>query len=119
MIGIARAVASRLRARSGLPHGGDEIGTLAQTLDESSAAIDDRESRLDFANRALRVLSAGNRMDEARVLWAFRLPRHPDGPVFSFAVGATCRGAWYDFTPSPPPHPTRYGKGLPQGRITT
>ncbi|MFO1340584.1 MAG: response regulator [Burkholderiaceae bacterium] len=58
--------ASRLKAgergaRSGLPHGGDEIGTLAQTLDESSAAIDDREDRLDFANRALRVLSAGNR----------------------------------------------------------
>ncbi|MFO1339047.1 MAG: response regulator [Burkholderiaceae bacterium] len=63
---VLAGTADRLKAgepgaRSGLPHGGDEIGTLAQMLDESSAAIEDRESRLDYANRALRVLSAGNR----------------------------------------------------------
>lgn len=32
------------------------------------------------------LLSAGNRLDEARVLWAFRLPRRPDAPVFSFVL---------------------------------
>ncbi|MEY8877284.1 MAG: response regulator [Leptothrix sp. (in: b-proteobacteria)] len=58
--------AERLRsgergARSGLPHDRSEIGTLAQALDESSEAIEDRENRLAYANRALRVLSAGNR----------------------------------------------------------
>ncbi len=49
------------QARSGLPQSLDEVGTLAQTLDELADAIEDRENRLDFANRALRVLSAGNR----------------------------------------------------------
>ncbi|MEY4750124.1 MAG: hypothetical protein RIQ60_2338 [Pseudomonadota bacterium] len=58
--------AERLRsgdsqARSGLAHDGSEIGSLAQALDESSAAIHDREQRLFHNNRALRVLSAGNR----------------------------------------------------------
>ncbi len=43
--------AARLRdgergARSGLPHGGDEIGQLAQSLDESAAALEDRERAL-------------------------------------------------------------------------
>ena len=59
-------VARRLRAgdlttRSGLPHGHDELGHLAQALDESSAELKEREARLAYANRALRVLSAGNR----------------------------------------------------------
>lgn len=48
-------------ARSGLPHGDDEIGRLARTLDETAAAIEDRERRLAYAKRALRVISAGNR----------------------------------------------------------
>ena len=71
-------LAERLRAgehgaRSGLPHGGDEVGALARALDESSSAIEDRELRLAYANRALRVLSAGNRTllqghDEAELL---------------------------------------------------
>ncbi|MBU1892688.1 MAG: PAS domain S-box protein, partial [Gammaproteobacteria bacterium] len=47
--------------RTNLPHGDDEIGRLARTLDETAAAIEDRERRLAYANRALRVLSAGNR----------------------------------------------------------
>ncbi len=71
-------MAERLRAgereaRSGLPHGPDEVGGLAAALDQSAAAIADRETRLDYANRALRVLSAGNRTllgwhDEAALL---------------------------------------------------
>jgi hypothetical protein len=71
-------MADRLRAgereaRSGLPHGPDEVGRLAAALDQSAAAIADRETRLDYANRALRVLSAGNRTlldwhDEASLL---------------------------------------------------
>jgi len=55
-----RLRSGELDARSGLPHNGDEIGTLAQALDESSSAIEDREHRLAYANRALRVVSAGN-----------------------------------------------------------
>ena len=71
-------MADRLRAgereaRSGLPHSPDEVGGLAAALDQSAAAIADRETRLDYANRALRVLSAGNRAllgwhDEASLL---------------------------------------------------
>ncbi len=48
--------------RSGLPHGDDEVGRLARTLDEMASSIEDRERRLAYANRALRVLSAGNRV---------------------------------------------------------
>jgi two-component system sensor histidine kinase/response regulator len=56
-----RIQAGETEARSGLAHGGDEIGALARALDDSAAAIQDREHRLAYANRALRVLSAGNR----------------------------------------------------------
>jgi len=49
-------------ARSGLPHGGDEIGRLAATLDGTAESIDDREGKLARANRALRVLTAVNRV---------------------------------------------------------
>ncbi|MDP2134022.1 MAG: PAS domain S-box protein, partial [Sulfuritalea sp.] len=57
----ARFSAGDLSARTGLPHTEDEIGWLARTLDETAAGIEDRERRLAQANRALRVLSAGNR----------------------------------------------------------
>lgn len=57
----ARFKAGDLTARSGLPHGDDEVGRLARTLDETASAIEDRERKLGRANRALRVLSAGNR----------------------------------------------------------
>jgi PAS domain S-box-containing protein len=50
-----------LGARSGLPHGHDEIGRLAEALDESVAALEAREQGLAYANRALRVVLAGNR----------------------------------------------------------
>ncbi|MDP2808943.1 MAG: PAS domain S-box protein, partial [Rhodocyclaceae bacterium] len=55
-----RLSAGDLGARSGLPHTNDEVGRLARTLDESAAAIAERERRLARANRALRVRSAGN-----------------------------------------------------------
>ena len=57
----ARLSTGDLSVRSELPHTDDEIGRLARTLDETAAAIADRERRLVHANRALRVLSAGNR----------------------------------------------------------
>lgn len=57
----ARFGAGDLGARSGLSHGDDEIGRLARTMDEVADAIEDRERKLARANRALRVLSAGNR----------------------------------------------------------
>jgi PAS domain S-box-containing protein len=47
--------------RSGLPHTDDEIGGLARTIDKMADSIEEQERRLDRANRALRVLSAGNR----------------------------------------------------------
>ncbi|MFA5241015.1 MAG: PAS domain S-box protein [Sulfuricella sp.] len=56
-----RFSAGDFSVRSGLPYSGDEIGLLARTMDETAAAIEDRERRLVRANRALRVLSAGNR----------------------------------------------------------
>ncbi|WAC73055.1 response regulator [Roseateles sp. SL47] len=60
-------------ARTGMQHSGDEIGSLAQAIDESSVRIEEREVRLESSNRALRVLSAGNRTllqrhDEAALL---------------------------------------------------
>ncbi|MDP2794917.1 MAG: cache domain-containing protein, partial [Sulfurisoma sp.] len=64
LLALARAAerhsAGDLAARSGLPHTNDEVGRLARMLDESAAAIEDRERRLARANQALRVLSAGN-----------------------------------------------------------
>ncbi|MFC5302810.1 response regulator [Azospira restricta] len=57
-----------LAARSGLPPAPDEIGQLARTFDDTAAHLQDREQRLldsdrslARANRALKVLSAGNR----------------------------------------------------------
>lgn len=57
----ARFKAGDLTARSGLPHGDDELGRVARVLDETAATIEDRERKLARANRALRVLSGGNR----------------------------------------------------------
>jgi signal transduction histidine kinase/CheY-like chemotaxis protein/HAMP domain-containing protein len=50
-----------MSARSALPPRHDEIGQLAKALDETAAAIEERERQLALANRALRVLSAANR----------------------------------------------------------
>ncbi|WP_177201043.1 response regulator [Roseateles sp. YR242] len=59
--------------RSGLRHQNDEIGTLARAIDEAATQIEEREDRLEATNRALRVVSAGNRTllkrhDEAALL---------------------------------------------------
>jgi PAS domain S-box-containing protein len=60
--------AGDLSVRTNLPLSGDEIGRLAQCFDETAARLQDREMRLlatdralSHANRALMVLSAGNR----------------------------------------------------------
>jgi signal transduction histidine kinase/DNA-binding response OmpR family regulator/HAMP domain-containing protein len=57
-----------LAVRTGLPHQADELGRLAGSFDDMAAGIQARESRLvdadralTRANRALAVLSAGNR----------------------------------------------------------
>ncbi|MBF0310922.1 MAG: response regulator [Magnetococcales bacterium] len=69
-----------LSARTGLPHDGAEIGQLARGFDEMATALQEREERLVAgdralfrANRALTVLSSGNRamlraIDEATLL---------------------------------------------------
>ncbi len=57
----ARFGAGDFSARSGLPHSDDEVGQLARTMDETAESIEDRERKLTRANRALRVLTAGNR----------------------------------------------------------
>jgi len=57
-----RFSAGELSARTGLAHSDDEVGRLARTLDETADSIEDRERRLAYANRALRVLTAGNRV---------------------------------------------------------
>ncbi|MBZ0104930.1 MAG: response regulator [Sulfuricella denitrificans] len=57
-----------LSVRTGLPSSDDEIGLLAQTFDQTARRLKDREARLleadsalSHANRALTVVSAGNR----------------------------------------------------------
>lgn len=45
------------RARTGVPHGTDDIGRLAQALDEAGANIQDRDGRLQRAQAELRKLS--------------------------------------------------------------
>jgi PAS domain S-box-containing protein len=50
-----RLKAGDLGARSGLPHGDDEIGRLAATLDETAAAIQDRDTERGLAEQALRA----------------------------------------------------------------
>ncbi|KAF0164834.1 MAG: Multi-sensor hybrid histidine kinase [Rhodocyclaceae bacterium] len=57
----ARFSEGDLSVRTGLPHTDDEIGRLARILDETAVGIEERERRLAYANRALRVLSASNR----------------------------------------------------------
>lgn len=58
-----------LSTRTGLPSSGDEIGQLAQIFDQTAVRLQDREARLletdralSHANRALIVLSTGNRV---------------------------------------------------------
>ncbi len=46
--------------RTGLPHGGDDIGRLARAFDAMADSVQAGEQSLIRANRALRVLSAGN-----------------------------------------------------------
>ncbi len=70
---VTRQRAGERGARTGLPHGRDEIGDLARSIDEAAEQIEEREARLESSNRALRVLSAGNRTllqrhDEAALL---------------------------------------------------
>jgi len=53
-----RLKAGQFGARSGLPHGDDEIGRLAAALDETAAAIEDRDTERKLAERALRASEA-------------------------------------------------------------
>ena len=46
-----------LTARSGLPHGGDTIGRLAETLDHAAAAIEERDRQLAIANQEMAHLN--------------------------------------------------------------
>ena len=53
----SRLQAGDLTARSGLAHADDEIGRLAATLDQTAAAIEDRERQVVDANLALQHLN--------------------------------------------------------------
>ena len=55
--------AGNLRARSGLAHGDDELGRLAETLDQTAAVIEDRERRLRIASDEMRI--ARDRAEQA------------------------------------------------------
>ncbi|GAA4400974.1 HD domain-containing phosphohydrolase [Quisquiliibacterium transsilvanicum] len=62
-------------ARSGLPHGKDEIGVLARALDEAADSASAAEVRLARINRSLKMLGACKRevakaVDEERLLEA-------------------------------------------------
>jgi PAS domain S-box-containing protein len=50
-----------LSARTGLPHGDDQIGGLARAFDTMAGSLQISEQQLEHTVRALRVLSAGNR----------------------------------------------------------
>ncbi len=115
-----------LKARTELPHGADEIGQLATSFDEMAEAIEHRETDLLHskesllrANRALRVLSAGNHAviratDEDsllaemcsiaaaeggyRLAWIGRAEHDPERSISVLASAGTARNYLKDFT---------------------
>lgn len=56
-----RLAKGELDARTGLPHDASDLGRLARSFDGMAQSIKAKETQLTRTNRALRVLSAGNR----------------------------------------------------------
>ena len=73
-----RIAAGDLEARSGIDHGQEEIGHLAQALDQMAAALQKKEAARSLAERELR--SADQRKDEFLAMLAHEL-RNPLAPI--------------------------------------
>lgn len=103
----ARLKAGDLDARTGLPHGDDELGRTARVLDEAATAIEDRERKLVRANRALRVLSAGNRA----LLRSKREPELLEEMCRAIVEAGGYRIAWVAYTENDPARRVRVVAG--------
>jgi len=73
-----RIAAGDLEARSGIDHGQEEIGHLAQALDQMAAALQKKEAARSLAERELRA--ADQRKDEFLAMLAHEL-RNPLAPI--------------------------------------
>jgi signal transduction histidine kinase/ActR/RegA family two-component response regulator len=73
-----RIAAGDLEARTGIAHGHEEIGSLAQALDRMAAALQKKESARSLAERELRA--ADQRKDEFLAMLAHEL-RNPLAPI--------------------------------------
>lgn len=74
----ASIAAGKLDARSGISYGHEEIGSLAQALDEMAAALQKKEAARGLAERELRA--ADQRKDEFLAMLAHEL-RNPLAPI--------------------------------------
>jgi signal transduction histidine kinase/CheY-like chemotaxis protein len=75
----ARSIAAgNLDARTGIEYGGEEIGNLAQALDEMAATLQKKENARSLAERELRA--ADQRKDEFLAMLAHEL-RNPLAPI--------------------------------------
>jgi signal transduction histidine kinase/ActR/RegA family two-component response regulator len=73
-----RIAAGDLEARSGIDHGHEEIGNLAQALDRMAASLQKKEAARSLAERELRA--ADQRKDEFLAMLAHEL-RNPLAPI--------------------------------------
>ncbi|MFC4929548.1 hybrid sensor histidine kinase/response regulator [Massilia sp. GCM10023247] len=79
LMDTARSIAAgKLDARSGIPYGREEIGQLAEALDEMAAALQKKEAARGQAERELRA--ADQRKDEFLAMLAHEL-RNPLAPI--------------------------------------
>ena len=79
LMGTARNIAAGdLEARSGIDHGGEEIGNLARALDGMAEALQKKETARSLAERELRA--ADQRKDEFLAMLAHEL-RNPLAPI--------------------------------------
>ncbi|MDQ2819559.1 MAG: ATP-binding protein [Pseudomonadota bacterium] len=74
----ASIAAGKLEARSGIAYGHEELGSLAQALDEMAAALQKKEAARSLAERELRA--ADQRKDEFLAMLAHEL-RNPLAPI--------------------------------------
>jgi signal transduction histidine kinase len=79
LMDTARSIATgKLDARTGIEYGREEIGNLAQALDDMAEALQKKETARSLAERELRA--AGQRKDEFLAMLAHEL-RNPLAPI--------------------------------------
>jgi signal transduction histidine kinase len=79
LMGTAKSIAAgKLDARTGIEYGREEIGNLAQALDEMAEALQKKENARSLAERELRA--ADQRKDEFLAMLAHEL-RNPLAPI--------------------------------------